>query len=141
MSGIDNVENIEDFYSALLVKYLPHDKSALNFELSDYNIKSSGFRKTDGKPPVPAMPQIDKLYMLFHDLRNTEPSNRWLSQYLMETADKGPRSIYGTSGCGKTRGILEFLSHEYGIFFIILFPNGRRLQRPGYEPEQTSLFF
>jgi len=26
----------------------------------------------------------------------------------------------GTSGCGKTRGILEFLSHHYGFYFLAM---------------------
>ena len=56
-------------------------------------------------------------YVLLYDVANEKYKETESFKFLKEIANY-PRTIYGTSGAGKTRRVFEFLSHEYGLYFV-----------------------
>ena len=56
--------------------------------------------------------------MLLWDLENEYYKKRAVYAYIESNKDKAPLALYGTSGAGKTRSVLEYLSHNKGLYFL-----------------------
>ncbi|CAB9518033.1 expressed unknown protein [Seminavis robusta] len=67
---------------------------------------------------IPGDPQRgDQPCLLVHDLEN--PSHKEKTVYKHIEANKGSCiGLYGTSGVGKTRSTFEYLSHNFGLYFV-----------------------
>jgi len=115
-SQTKSFRDIEEICSSVFKNIVP---SKLKFEFERYSIESIEFPKREhDKLSIPKVPQMNKPYMLFYQLKNENHTKNALFQRIHEASKIGPSTLYGTSGAGKTRGVLEFLSHNYGFYFV-----------------------
>ena len=68
-------------------------------------------------PEIPGIPGDSVPNMLLLGVQDEEHKNKEVYKWILSSSTKGPSSMYGTSGCGKSRSIMEFLSHNYGFYF------------------------
>jgi len=60
--------------------------------------------------------------LLLYDLKNPQHKTTDAYKFIEKTRDTC-RGLYGTSGAGKTRSIFEYLSHNYGLYFVASIEN------------------
>ena len=73
----------------------------------------------NGRAQIPCIPKYDKPSLLLFDLTNEAHKETEAYKYIDTSRKKGPSAIYGTSGAGKTRRGLEYLSQNYGFYFVV----------------------
>ena len=71
---------------------------------------------------IPCIPGSDppQPSLLLHKLGELEHSKSESYAYIENHKYIGPTAFYGTSGAGKTRSLLEYLSHNKGLYFVPL---------------------
>lgn len=79
-----------------------------------------------GQHPAPVIPGVPAAKgspvlpnMLFLSVHDEEHKTKDVYVWIMNTSKMGPSALYGTSGCGKTRAIMEFLASNYGFYFNV----------------------
>jgi hypothetical protein len=80
----------------------------------------AGLMKDVRIPRDPSDTKQDIPCLLLHgldDLDQDELSSRKVYQFIDETKDTCS-ALYGTSGAGKTRSVYEFLSKNFGLYFV-----------------------
>jgi hypothetical protein len=68
-------------------------------------------------PKDPFDPTIDAPCLLLHDLENPMHTKSAVYQFIDSHKD-GCAGLYGTSGAGKTCSAFEYLSHNFGLYFV-----------------------
>jgi hypothetical protein len=86
-------------------------------------------------PSNPTEPEKPRLLLWNLDKKDKEQKSSKVYQYLEQCKKKGPTALYGTSGVGKTRNILEYLSHNKGLYFLAK----KSIRDPGSSDFQRNL--
>ena len=87
------------------------------FEPREKALFHSLFRRDISVPCIPGLvPKQPSLLM--YDLGKDKEAHKAATsyKYIAETKEKGPGALYGTSGAGKTRSVLEYLSYNKGLY-------------------------
>ena len=84
--------------------------------------------------PIPRDPSCSSMEMnvpslLLYDLHNERHKSTEVYKFIDETKDICS-GLYGTSGAGKTRSIYEYLSHNYGFYFVAETETGQLYSSP-----------
>jgi hypothetical protein len=67
---------------------------------------------------IPCIPGKERPSLLLCGLENVDTTSA-VYKHIEESIPTGPTSIYGTSGAGKTRRTFEYLSENYGFYFVV----------------------
>ena len=78
------------------------------------------------------------VYGLDHE--NTKHEEKAVYKYIQLISKKRPGALYGTSGAGKTRSVLEYLSHNFGLYLSTC-GSQKAFANAGVDPGSTDLFF
>jgi hypothetical protein len=65
---------------------------------------------------VPEGDHEDPVLLLF-DVMNESHKQKPVYAHIDKTRKLGPTALHGTSGAGKTRSAIEYLSHNFGLYF------------------------
>jgi hypothetical protein len=57
--------------------------------------------------------------LILHDLKNTDHKSKAVYEYIDTYQKTAPIGLHGTSGAGKTRSVFEYLSHNFGFYFVV----------------------
>jgi hypothetical protein len=69
---------------------------------------------------IPAVPSdASKPSLILRDLENEIHKTKPVYKYIDISQKKGPIGLHGTSGAGKTRSVFEYLSHNFGFYFVV----------------------
>lgn len=68
--------------------------------------------------PIPSSPNGLTPSLLLHDLQNGKHTEREAYKYIHHHQLNAPIGLFAVSGAGKTRTIFEYLSHNFGFFFV-----------------------
>lgn len=113
-----------------IVKRLEHfgekfEKTGQRPALDPYIVPGDSFLSSllrrDGRATaVPRIPgvQPERPSLLFHDLENEIHTDKDVYKYIDTTRSDQPGALYATSGAGKTRAVLEYVSHNYGLYLV-----------------------
>ncbi|KAG7350242.1 hypothetical protein IV203_009602 [Nitzschia inconspicua] len=91
------------------------------FTLDDFKSETgllAGLQKKNiSIPQNPSKPNLNIPSLLLYDLKNDD--HKTTNAYKFIDESKGFCSgLYGTSGAGKTRSVYEYLSHNFGFYFL-----------------------
>ena len=69
---------------------------------------------------IPKDPTLEESFpcLLLHDLENPSHKQKAIYKFIDQNAKDHANGLYGTSGAGKTRSLWEYLSHNYGLYFV-----------------------
>jgi hypothetical protein len=67
---------------------------------------------------IPCIPGKGRPSLLLCGLENVD-TNSAVYKHIEKSSPTGPTAIYGTSGAGKTRRTFEYLSENYGFYFVV----------------------
>jgi hypothetical protein len=72
------------------------------------------------QPFIPANPAkpISRPCLLLYDLKNAKHKDNLVYKHIDFCKREQPSALYTTSGAGKTRSIFEYLSQNYGLYFV-----------------------
>jgi len=95
------------------------------FALGDFIVSNSNGLLADllrgsMKVPIPrdpSDPDGNKPCLLLHDLENQNHRDSDVYKFIDNNNDIST-GLYGTSGAGKTRSVFEYLSHNFGLYFV-----------------------
>ena len=91
------------------------------FSVSDDKVLGCLRRSDVSIPTIPGLP-TSRPSLLLYDLDTlnaqelVERKSKGVYRYIEATRWTSPGVLYGTSGAGKTRSVLEYLSLNYGIY-------------------------
>jgi hypothetical protein len=76
--------------------------------------------RSDTDIDIPTVPsEGSKPSLILRDLENINHKTKAVYKYIDTSQKKGPIGLYGTSGAGKTRSVFEYLSHNFGFYFVV----------------------
>lgn len=75
--------------------------------------------RSDAGIDIPAVPAHSRPSLILRDLENVIHMDKPVYKYIDSSQKKGPIGLYGTSGAGKTRTVFEYLSHNFGFYFVV----------------------
>lgn len=105
----------ENICEEVLDKFLSDVDRPVLDEFKPPNVCNISLQSDVRLPLFPS--ESNRPYVLLYDVANEKHKESGCFKYLKNHRNY-VRTIYGTSGAGKTRRVLEFLSHEYGLYFI-----------------------
>jgi len=114
------------------------------FSVSDNKVLGCRRRSDVSIPTIPGLP-TSRPSLLLYDLDTlnvqqlVERKNKGVYQYIEATRWTSPGVLYGTSGAGKTRSVLEYLSHNYGIYLTCVSERNHLLNTPKADPGSADL--
>jgi hypothetical protein len=89
------------------------------FDVGDKSLLSSLIRAADHQPFIPVNPaKSSRPCLLLYDLENAKHKDNLVYKHIDYCKGKQPSALYATSGAGKTRSIFEYMSQNYGLYFV-----------------------
>ena len=114
------------------------------FSVSDNKVLGCLRRIDVPIPTIPGFP-TSRPSLLLYDLDTlnvqqlVERRSKGVYQYIEATRWTSPGVLYGTSGAGKTRSVLEYLSLNYGIYLTCVSERNLLLNAPKADPGSADL--
>ena len=86
-------------------------------------------------------PETERPSLLLYGLEDNDThKEKAVYKYIDLISKKRPGALYGTSGAGKTRSVLEYLSHNFGLYLAAC-GEQKAYANAGVDPGSSDLYY